>query len=47
MTLAIKDIEVNPVGVAASTWQPTVAASYPWRDLATDRIVTIEKAGAF
>jgi len=45
MTLAIKDIEVNPTGVAPSTWQPTIAASYPWRDLATDRIVTIDQTG--
>ncbi|MDQ3330360.1 MAG: hypothetical protein M3552_06880 [Planctomycetota bacterium] len=47
MTLAIKTIEVNPTGVSPSTWQPSVAASYPWRDLATDKIVTIEKTGPY
>jgi hypothetical protein len=45
MALTIKDIEVNPTQVSANTWQPTVARDCPFRDLATGRVVTLDRAG--
>jgi outer membrane murein-binding lipoprotein Lpp len=47
MTLTIKRIEVNPPGLAANTWQPGAAKSYPWHDLASGRVVTLDQAGPF
>lgn len=47
MTLTIKNIEVNPVAVSPTTWQPSIAASYPWRDLATGKVVTLDQEPAY
>jgi hypothetical protein len=47
MTLALKDIEVNPTALSANTWQPNVAADCPFKDIATDQVVTLDQAGPF
>ena len=47
MTLAINDVEVNPTSVTANTWQPTVAADCPYRDLASGQVVTLDQVRTF
>ena len=47
LTLAIKSIEVNPTGVAATTWTPGIAGTYPCRDMATGQLVSIEQDRAY
>jgi len=47
MTLTIKDIEINPTAVTENTWQPTVAADCPYRDIATGQVVTLDQVRTF
>lgn len=47
MTLALKDIEINPASVTPNTWQPNVAADCPFKDIATDQVVTLDRAGTY
>ena len=37
-----EDIAVNPTSFAATTWQPTVASAYPFMDILTRSIVTLD-----